>query len=71
MDDREGGNSARSVTDLDVVAAANKLSSRWMPNTSKAHVAGTQIHQRVAHGRLHVVIVETKRTTRRPRSDAR
>ena len=71
MDNREGGNLARSVTDLDVVAAANKLSLRWLPHTSRTHVGGTQIHQRMAHGRLHTVTVETKHTLRRPRSNPR
>jgi len=72
MDNREDKMSAGSVpTDLEVIAAADKLSSGWMPYTSKTHVGGSQIHQRMAHGRLHVVTVEIKRTPHRPRSDAR
>jgi len=72
MDDREDKMSAGSApTDQEVIAAADKLSSRWMPHTSKTHVGGGQIHQRMAHGRLRVVTVETKRTPRRLRSDAR
>jgi hypothetical protein len=72
MDDREGIGSAGSVpTDLEVIAAADKLSSLWMPNVSRPRAAGNQIHQRMAHGRLHVVTVETKRSPRHRRSEGR
>jgi hypothetical protein len=70
MDNRDR-NSARSVTDPDVIAAAEKLSSRWLPNTLKTHVGGSQIRQRMGDGRSHVVAVETKRSPRRIRPDSR
>jgi hypothetical protein len=71
MDNKEIRSSACSVTDPDVIAAADELSSRWLPLTSKAHFWGSQIHQRMARGRLNVVAVETKRSHRRPRSNSR
>src|ERR1700730_2541134 len=56
-----------TLNDQEVIAAAEKLSSRWIPNTSKRLVAGGQIHQRMGDGRSHLVAVETKRTGRRQR----
>jgi hypothetical protein len=69
MDDIE--DKVTTPTDEEVIAAAEKLSSRWLPSNSKRLVAGGQIHQRMGDGRSHVVAVETKRTGRRQRFSER
>jgi hypothetical protein len=52
--------------DSEIDALAERLSSTWSQVVPTARGATGQILQRLAHGRLNPVTVETKRAKRRP-----
>ena len=45
---------------------AKRLSEKWASSARKVGRAGGQVLQRLAHGRVHVVAVESIRPRRRP-----
>ena len=49
-------------TDADIDAFAKRLSVNWANSAAAARRAGGQVIQRLAHGRVHVVAVESKRS---------
>jgi hypothetical protein len=53
-------------TDGDIDAFAKRLSVNWANSATGARRAGGQVIQRLAHGRVHVVAVESKRSRWRP-----
>ena len=57
-----------SPTDGDIDAFAKRLSVNWANSVPEARRAGGQVVQRLAHGRVHVVAVESKRSRWRPGS---
>jgi hypothetical protein len=55
-----------SPTDGDIDAFAKRLSVNWANSAPDARRAGGQVLQRLAHGRVRVVVVESTRSRRRP-----
>jgi hypothetical protein len=55
-------------TDDDHDTLAKRLSEKWASSARNAGRAGGQVLQRLAHGRVHVVAVESIRSRRRPMS---
>ena len=55
-------------TDDDIDAFAKRLSVNWANSAPDARGTGGQVIQRLAHGRVHVVAVESKRSRWRPGS---
>jgi hypothetical protein len=53
-------------TDDDHDTLAKRLSEKWASSAPNAGRAGGQVLQRLAHGRVHVVAVESIRSRRRP-----
>jgi hypothetical protein len=53
-------------SDREIDALAERLRSSWSHDASGSRGAGGTILQRLAHGRLHVVTVASKRPKRRP-----
>ena len=68
MDKTEEGNGAAKspATDGEIDALAKRLSMNWSNSAPGARRAGGQVLQRLAHGRVHVVAVESKRSRWRP-----
>jgi len=55
-----------AATDVEIEAAAERLSLKWTPSALRQRPAGTsQILQKLAHGRSHAVALEIKRSQRR------
>ena len=54
---------ARAEAEID--AAAERLSVSWVHPVSRQRAGMSQILQKLAHGRLHVVALEIKRSPRR------
>jgi hypothetical protein len=63
----QGNAGAKSPpTDGEIDAMAERLSMNWSNSARGARGTGGQVLQRLAHGRVHVVAVESKRSRRRP-----
>lgn len=54
--------------DIDIDAIAKRLSVNWANSAPAAGRAGSQVIQRLAHGRVNVVAVENTRSRWRPGS---
>ena len=59
---------ASPSTDDDHDALAKRLSENWATSAPRPQRMGGQVIQRLAHGRVHVVAVESKRSRWRPGS---
>ena len=57
---------ASPPNDGDIDAFAKRLSVNWASSAPNAGRAGGQVLQRLKHGRVHVVAVESKRSRLRP-----
>ena len=57
---------ASPSTDDDHDALAKRLSENWATPAPRPQRMGGQVIQRLAHGRVHVVAVESKRSRSRP-----
>jgi len=68
MDKTEQGKAAAKSppTDGEIDALAERLSMNWCNTAHGARGTGGQVLQRLAHGRVHVVAVESKRSRWRP-----
>ena len=68
MDKSKDGETPASPAsaDVEIDAMAERLSMNWGRSAASPRSAGSQILQRMAHGRMHVVALEIKRSRRRP-----
>ena len=68
MDKTNQGNTTAPSppTDGDIDAFAKRLSVNWASSAADARRTGGQVLQRLKHGRVHVVAVESKRSGLRP-----
>jgi hypothetical protein len=55
-----------SPDEREIDALADRLSLNWAHHGPAARGAGDQVLQRLAHGRIHTVTVERRRTKRSP-----
>jgi hypothetical protein len=66
MDDTNQWKKTSSPSDDDNDALAKRLSEKWAISAPNPGRAGSQVVQRLKHGRVNVVAVESSRSRRRP-----